>query len=476
MGNTNTGTLNTAASRIGKDGKLSIGTRMAYGCGDMACNVVYGMVGTLLTLFYTDYIGVPAASIALIMLLSRVFDGVSDFIMGFIVERTHSKWGQSRPWILWMMIPYALSGIAMFTVPQTTQFLQCVYIFVSYNACTTVIYTALNLPYGSLSAMMTRSSRERDLLSIFRQGMAPFGRILIVSSTIPLVKALGNTQRGWIIAMTIWCVMAIGLLLICFCNCKETVVIESRENKDGTKKAPASIGKSIKAIFTNPYFWACLICWMMMTSYSTVVGTVLPYYCKYILHNDTSLYSTLYVMETVVTILGIFACAPLSKKLGKRNLILGGTVLSVAAQIVFILCPMNLGVLMGTTILRGLGVSPLNALLYGMVGDTIEYGQWKKHMRQEGLIFSAGSMGNKVGIGIVSAVTTGLLSYSGYISSTTGGVTQPDSALHMISAMYKFAPLILFAVIIVVMVLYKLDKQYPQIMKELSEREARGEL
>lgn len=447
-------------------------TRVAYGCGDTACNVVYGMIGTILTLFYTDYIGIPAASIALIMLVSRIFDGVSDFIMGFLVERTHSKWGQSRPWVLWMSLPYAISGVLLFTVPHTSQNLQLIYIFVTYNLCTTVIYTALNLPYGSLSAMMTRSSHERDMLSVFRMGMAPFGRILVVSSTIPLVKMLGDDQRGWIIAMAIWCFLAILLLIFCFARCKETVVIPARENNQ--EKTP--VLKSIKAIVTNPYFWACLIVWMCMTSYTTVIGTVLPYYCKYILGNDTTMYSTLYIAETAVTIACTFGCAALVKRFGKRNLILTGIALAMASQIVFWMASDSFAVLLITTIIRGIGVSPLFALLFGMVGDAIEYGQWKTHLRQEGLMFSAGSVGNKIGIGIVGAVVTGLLDFSGYVSSTTGGAAQPESALEMIKALYIFAPMVLFAGVIITMLLYKLDKQYPAIMEELKEREERGEL
>lgn len=447
-------------------------TRVAYGCGDTACNVVYGMVGTILTLFYTDYIGIPAASIAIVMLVSRIFDGVSDFVMGFIVERTHSKWGQSRPWVLWMTLPYAISGVLLFTVPHTTQNLQLIYIFITYNLCTTVIYTALNLPYGSLSAMMTRSSHERDMLSVFRMGMAPFGRILVVSSTIPLVKMLGDDQRGWIIAMSIWCFIAILLLVFCFARCKETVVIPARENN----KENTPILKSIKAIVTNPYFWACLIVWMCMTSYTTVIGTVLPYYCKYILGNDTTMYSTLYITETAITIVCTFACAALVKRFGKRNLILAGIALAMAAQIVFCMASNSFAVLLITTVFRGIGVSPLFALLFGMVGDAIEYGQWKTHLRQEGLMFSAGSVGNKIGIGIVGAVVTGLLDFSGYVSSTTGGAVQPDSALEMIKALYIFAPMVLFAGVMVAMILYKLDKKYPAIMAELKEREERGEL
>lgn len=147
--------------------------RLSYAGGDVACNVVFGMVGTLLTLFYTDYVGVAAATVGLIMLLSRFFDGFSDMIMGIIVEKTNSKWGKSRPWILWMSVPYALSAILLFTVPHTMGVVQSIYIFVTYNFCTTVCYTAINLPYGSLSAMMTRVSSERDMLSVVRMGLSP---------------------------------------------------------------------------------------------------------------------------------------------------------------------------------------------------------------------------------------------------------------------------------------------------------------
>ena len=119
----------------------------------------------------------------------------------------------------------------------------------------------------------------------------------------------------------------------------------------------------------------------------------------------------------------------------------------------------------------------MTALLFGLVGDAVEYGQWKSHMRQEALVFSAGSVGNKIGIGIVSAATAGLLGLSGYISSTNdASVVQPESALHMIVNLFRFAPLILFVIIIVTMLFYKLDKQYDSIMNDLMEREARGEM
>ena len=284
---------------VSENGKINILTRLAYGGGDVACNVVYGMIATLLTLFYTDYAGVSVATVGLVMLISRFFDGGSDVVMGFIVDRTHSKWGQSRPWILWMSLPYALSAILLFSVPHTNAMIQFLYIFITYNFCTTVCYTAINLPYGSLSAMMTRDSKERDLLSVFRMGLSPMGRIIAVTCTMPLIKLFGNNQAAWVKVMSIWAAIAFLLLITCFVKCEETVHITARSEE----KIP--VGRSLKALVTNQYFWAVLLLWMFQSTNQAVVGTILPYYCKYVFHNDSWMYSTLYLSETIVLIVGI---------------------------------------------------------------------------------------------------------------------------------------------------------------------------
>lgn len=451
---------------------LSWLTRMAYGCGDTACNIVYGMIGTLLTLFYTDYVGIAAATVGLVMLLSRVFDGVSDIIMGFIVEKTNSKWGKSRPWILWMSVPYAVSAVLLFTVPHTEGMLQFLYIFITYNFCTTVCYTAINLPYGSLSALMTRSSEERGMLSIVRMGMSPFGRILAVTCTMPLVKLFGNDQMAWVKAMGLWAAVALVLLLICFKNCEETVKIEAREKQ---AKIPAK--RALGALVKNRYFWAVLVLWMMQSVIYSVTGTILPYYCKYIFGNDTWMYSALYLMETLIIVLATFAICPiLMRKFGKRNMSLAGALLALAGQVIFFLNPYNFGWMIFSCVVRGIGLAPINSVIFGMLGDVVEYGQWKFHLRQESLVFAGGSVGTKLGSGIAAAVMTGLLSLAGYISSTTGSVVQPQTAIDMILNICKFGPLIIWVVMIIVLLFYHLDKNYPQIMEELSSREAKGEL
>lgn len=451
--------------------KLSWRVRLSYGCGDTACNVVFGMISTVLTLFYTDYVGIAPATVGLVMLLSRVFDGFSDVVMGLIVERTNSKWGKSRPWLLWMSVPFAISAVLLFTVPKTTDNLMFLYLFVAYNFCTTICYTAINLPYGSLSAMMTRESSERDMLSIVRMGMSPFGRILAVTCTLPLVKMLGDTQSSWIITMSIWAVIALILLLICFFNCKETVQIEAKKTQD-----KVSLKRTFSALVTNQYFWAVLILWMMQNVIYGITGTILPYYCKYIFGNDTWMYSTLYFMETILIVAATFFCPILLKRFGKRNMALGGACLAMAGQLVFLLNPTSFQWMVMSCVIRAIGLAPLNSIVFGFLGDVVEFGQWKTHLRQESLIFAGGSVGTKIGSGLASAGMTGLLSLAGYISSTTGNTAQPESAQAMIMDIYKFGPLIVWTVVIITLALYKLDKIYPKIMKELQEREARGEL
>ena len=444
---------------------LSWKTRVSYGLGDTACNVVYGMIGSLLTIFYTDYVGISAAAIGVIMLISRIFDGCSDVIMGFVVNKTHSKYGQSRPWILWMAIPYAVSAVLLFTVPHTATNIQLIYIFVTYNFTATVCYTALNLPYGSLSAMMTRSSRERDMLSIVRMALSPIGRIMAVTFTTPLVKLFGDDQAAWVKTMAIWAVLALLMLITCFKNCEEKVKIKV------VKKEKIPVGKTFSALLKNQYFWAVLILWMMQNVITSITGTILPYYCKYILGNDTWMYSVLYFAETIVIILGAMVCPMFIKKWGKRNITLAGAVVAIAAQVCLMLNPNNFYYMFAITLIRSAGVAQLNATVFGMLGDVVEYSYWKNGFRQESMIFGGASLGFKVGSGIASAVITSLMTASGYISSQGADVVQPGSVISMIADIYKWGPVIIWVVAAIMLVIYKLDREMPQIAEELANRE-----
>jgi GPH family glycoside/pentoside/hexuronide:cation symporter len=309
------------------------------------------------------------------------------------------------------------------------------------------------------------------MLSIFRMAMSPFGRILVVTLSIPIVKWLGNDQAAWVKVMVMWSVVAFALLIVCFRKCEEHVTIPAEQ-----KKGNVTVWENLKALAANQYFWVTLVLWTLTVVHMTVSGTMLPYYCKYIFGNDTWMYSYLYLGETLLLVLGALLCPLFLRRIGKRNLALAGCIVAVIAQAVFFLDPRNYALALSTTFIRALGQAPLYALLFGMMGDAVEFGQWKTRVRQPSLVFGAASLGFKVGVGLASAGMGALLASSGYVSSVVGGATQPESALQMIMNIYLYGTLLIWMAAGIVLSGYRLDKVYPKIMEDLKEREAGGEL
>lgn len=451
--------------RSREDHVVSFREKICYGLGDSACNVVYGLCSTLLTFFYTDYVGINAFVVGIIFLITRLFDGVSDIIMGFITDRTKSKYGKARPWILWMSVPYAVTFILLFLVPaNASQTIQAIYIFVTYNLVNTIVYTALNLPYSTMASLITRDQKSRASTQAWRIFCGPMGKMVVTVSTLPLVKALGDTQRSWIIVSCIFAVIALVLLLVCFFNIEERVVIEAAQNQK------VSVGKNLKALFSNQYWAICLGLWGIMVMMSTVSGTITTYYCKYILGNQ-DLYSPIYAAELIAQSIVVLIVPYFVMRFGKRNLTLAGILLVIVAQLVWITNPMSVGVAMTSAILRGIGVAPLWACVFPMIADCAEFGQWKTHVRQDGMIFSAASVGSKVGGGLASAGIGLLMDSVGYDGLAAA---QSAEALGMIKAICMYAPIIFSAIIVVLCLLYKLDKLYPQVIADLRKRDEQG--
>ena len=451
--------------RAREDHIVSLREKICYGLGDSACNVVYGLCSTLLTFFYTDYVGISAAVVGIIFLITRVFDGVSDIIMGFITDRTKSKYGKARPWILWMAVPYAVTFVALFFVPANASVMvQAIYIFVTYNLVNTVVYTALNLPYSTMASLITRDQKSRTSTQAIRIFCGPMGKMVVTVSTLPLVKALGNTQKSWIIVSVIFAVIALVLLLVCFFNIEERVVIEAAQNKK------VSVGENLKALFSNQYWAICLGLWGVMVMMSTVSGTITTYYCKYMLGNE-GLYSPIYAAELIAQSIVVLIVPHFVTRFGKRNLTLAGIVLVIVAQFVWITNPLSVTVAMTSAVLRGIGVAPLWACVFPMIADSAEFGQWKTHVRQDGMIFSAASVGSKLGGGLASAGIGLLMNSVGYNGLAA---TQTPEAMSMFRSICMYAPIGFSVIIVVLCLLYKLDKLYPQVIADLKERDAQG--
>lgn len=449
------------------DVKISMREKIAYGLGDTSCNIVVGLTTSLLTFFYTDYIGVSVQMIGLIILISRFFDGGSDIVMGLIVDRTRSKYGKARPWVLWASIPYAIGCVLLFTVPPASDMVKAIYIFITYNFIQTVCYTALNLPYSSLAALMTRNQYERGSINAIRMALSPFGRILATAVTLPLVKLLGNDQRAWIMAAAIYGAIALALLMFCFFNTKERVQLAAEQ---ADTKVP--IGTSLKALLKNKYWALGLLLWAMLSVYMTLSGTSLSYYSKWILGNSL-LTSPLYLAEQIPCIVLTFFIPLALQKVSKRNLALAGAIICIIGQLGLMFNDHSFAFAMVSAICRGIGQAPLMGVVFSFIADSVEYGQYKTHLRLEGLIYSAASVGSKLGGGLMSAAFGWILGWAGYDGLQA---VQTAATLRTISALFVWGPIIVWGVTAVILLFHRLEKEYPAIMKELSEREARGEL
>ena len=439
----------------------------SYGCGDFGCNIIYTAMSVYLMFYYTDYAGVSSAAVGVIMLISRVFDGVSDIIMGVIVDRTKSRFGKARPWLLRMCIPFAVSGVLLFSVPTGwSSGAKLVYVFVTYNLVSTVVYTAINVPYSTLNALMTQNPYERSVLSIFRNLLATAGTLTINTFTLPLVELFGNTASAWTKAFVVLGAVSVAAFLINFFGTKERVrpAVKDGEAKD----VPFATG--VKALFQNKY-------WIMMTGmlalfflmYS-VNGGATVFYAKDIL-GDKNLVTTNNGIFNVVQIVSMFFIAMLVKRFGKRNVFALGLVFDIVGMLVLNYSGGAMNLIVVSSVIRGIGNACGGATMWAMVSDTIDYGEWKTGYRTEGLVNSACSFGYKIGNGIGSALLGLILEIGGYVGEAA---VQTAEALFSIEVCFVWIPIVVYVCGLIIMKFWHLDKEFSGILADLEKRKMEG--
>lgn len=437
--------------------------RFSYGCGDYGCNIIYTAMSTFLLFYYTDYAGVNALAVGTIMMLSRVFDGISDIIMGILVDRTKSRFGKARPWLLRMCIPFALSGVLLFSVPAGwASTAKLVYVFITYNLTSTVIYTAINVPYSSLNALMTQDPYERSVLSIFRNLLATAGTLTINMVTLPLVEFFGDNAAAWTKTFCVLGLLAVAAFLINFFGTRERVKASGADGR--TQDVPIKAG--ILALFKNKY-WIMMTCVLALffLNYSVNGGTTV-FYAKDILGNR-DLVSTINGIFNIVQIAGMFFIAMLVKKLGKRNVFAIGLVLNTIGMLLLNFFGSTMVMIVISSIIRGIGNACGGATMWAMVSDTIDYGEWKTGYRTEGLVNSACSFGYKIGNGVGSALLGLILDIGGYVGEAA---VQTASALTSIRICFVWIPVAVYVICLIIMMFWHLDKEFAGIIADLNAR------
>lgn len=455
-------TNNTAV----KAEKISISEKIAYGGGDLASNLILVLSSTFVAFFYTEALHLNIGIVGTIMMVSRFLDGFSDIIMGFIMDKTKSKHGKARPWILWLAAPIAISLVLMFLVPNIGETGKYIYVAITYNLVTTILYTAINIPYGALNSLMTRDQNQRMVINVFRMVMAQVGSLIINMLTLPLVNALGGStnQKSWIIASVIYGLLAMALFYACFFKTKERVHVESANSTH------LSFMEELKICFKNDQWLIIVGVWVVMAFGMGGGMSVGNYYAKYVLGNE-NLAGLITAASLLPAIILMPFLPPLTEKFGKRNCGIVGGVITACADFAMLTCPTSFTGLLILNIVKGIGSTALTGTIFAMVADTIEYGQWKTGVRTEGMLYSSTTFGAKIGAGVGAAFAMNLLASVGYVE---GAATQGAAVHSMLIKLFILLPAIFTVIQIILFVFYKLDKLYPQVMKDLLEREAKN--
>lgn len=440
--------------------------KFGYGLGDFASNLVWSSLSMFILFFYTDVMGIAAGILGTIMLLVRIMDGALDIIMGIAVDRTKSKHGKARPWLLWMGIPFGIATVLLFTIPDISSTGKVIYVAITY-VLINVIYTAINIPYGVLNALITQDQYERSVVNIFRMFLSTAGTLCVSLLVLPMVRMFGGGQAAWIYTFIIFGIVGALLFIITFSTTKERV--KPADISQVKVNVPIKLG--LKALFTNKY-WILVVTFLVITFiYLGVSGGATIYFAQYIMGNSDFVGILSFAQNVPVLIGMLLFAAPIIKRFGKRNATIFGSVVTLIGLGLMLVNPANVTLIIIATIIKGIGGVPLGASMFAMLADTIEYGEWKSGVRTEGLIYSAGSFGLKVGIGLGTAIVGWVLAWGNYIG---GAAAQSDSAIFSIKLAFIILPIVLIILQMILLGFYKLDREYPQIVKDLQERSTRS--
>lgn len=433
----------------------------AYGLGVLGITAINQLIGQL-SFFYTDKVGMAAGLAGTAIMVARIADAGTDLVMGVVVDRTNSKWGKARPWMLWMspFVFIAVMGLLLIPSNASSQF-QFGYAVVSNILASAIVCTAVSVPYACLLNYASRSQYERTKMNVRRTICNYILGMFFSVGLIPLTKMMGGTQKSWIIVGFVIAIIAMGGMLLCFRSVKE----DDTSNKKSAQKIEKFFIQ-VRALFRNKY-------WIIMTLAMLVAHVIYgfnaatnAYYAKWIFGNE-SIVGIMGAIAALPTLLGFVVVSPLVKKFGNRNVIRAGLALGVAGYIVRALFPYNFVVVCISGAFTSIGIMPFMMTGMVMIANVSDFEEWKTGVKKVGLVQTATSFGGKVGGGFASGIIGWALAFGGYVSSAA---VQTESAITSVFAICIYIPAILYAVLLILIQLFDMDKKYPGFREELEER------
>lgn len=434
------------------------------GVGQFSLNLASALVG-LAMYYYTDIVGVSAGLVGTIMLLTKALDALADIGMGVMVDRTRSKHGQARPWLLWMAIPLFISIVLMFSVPDMDSTSKVIYAVVTNLIFFICIYTPISIPYSSLMALTTKSPVDRSLMGIYRAAFGYLAGMVVSIGFIPIVNAMGGGPLQWTLLAGIFAVIATIGIYIAFRSTKERY--STRQLKDsGEVKKTLPFYKGLKLLFTNKYWliiFGVSILAQILFALSNSAGM---YFAKYIWGN-VNLVSIMGAIGFIPVVIVFLLSGPAIKRFGRRNTAVIGLIIGVLGIVIRLIDLTSIPLGLVGSVLQTFGMIPLMVVIAPLGTDTIEYGEWKHGQRIVGLTNSVNAFGGKIGTAFGTAIVGWMLAWGNY---QEGAVVQTESAKQMIIGFNIWLPLVIYICIAVLFMFYSLEKQYTRILDDLERR------
>ena len=455
--------------------------KIGYGFGDMASSMFWKVFSYYLPFFYSNVFGLRLADAALLVLVTRIWDAISDPMMGVISDRTHTRWGKYRPWLLWVAAPFSICGILLFTTPDFSYGGKLVWAYVTYIAMMTV-YTGINVPYGAMLGVLSDNHREKTVFSSYRMFFAYGGSFIALAIWQPVCDMfLGSgatEQQAWQYSMMVIAAACFVLFLCCFAMTREKI----------KTKSSVSVGKDFKALLSNKPWWLLIGAALSFNLFNTVRGATVAYFFADVIGADAHLwlfglsvlfYAGLFLsIGEVSNMIGVALCVPIAGSLGKKTTFILVNCALVVLSIGFFFLPVSpvgYWLMLLFQVLISLLTGIMSPLVWSMYADVSDYAELEYHTASTGLIFSSSSMAQKFGSAIGGAAVLWILGACGYVareSATTDVVlNQPESAITCLWMLMTFIPAAVSLLAIAVVWFYPLTtKRVEEISARLKEQ------
>lgn len=463
------------------DAKVPVLEKMAFSVGGQGANFYVMLISSFLLVYYTNVVGVSAGLVATLMGVSKALDGLSDLLAGYILDRTQTKYGKCRPWILRMILPTAACMILMFCVPgsfSTTA--KAVYIFVTYNLVNTVCLTMLSVAHAALNGSMSLNQEDRGLNGGFMMFFGIVGGLILNSTVLQITTAVGEgspyTQKGWTAMIVIYSVIFIVLALFNFLGTTERVTLaqwnleekqneEQKEQENHVTKSKVKVLEALKILVHDKYWVIFVISMICVLIMQTSGGMSTLYFTQYVL-GDVLIYTPMANFSAIGSLVGAVSTLILMTKFKKRNICMCSLIFCSIGGVIP-LFSLNLKILFIAGAIKGLGGGILACVLPGMLQDSISYAQWQSGKDVLGMGNAAYSFCNKLGGSLGTIALGWVLEFGGFNGTLA---VQSEGALTAIKTMYIWIPLICTLLTIVCMAFYDLDNKFVQVAADLKAR------